>query len=216
MKIHITKDGQQYGPFTLAQVNTALAGGELSPDDLAWHEGLTEWIILAAVDGVVAPHPSRSMPPPPPGATEHSTPGLKTASTAQPSVTLYTKGQIWGASFLGGPLAGIWMCAHNCRQFGQPSSATRWLLGGSIGTIALLCLLSFVTDARSLASLVPLTVSLALAHWADQMHGKLVTQHVSAGGRIASGWKVAGITLASMSIIILANLVIIFLDTKAK
>ena len=66
MEIHITKDGQQLGPFTLAQVNTALAGGELSPDDLAWHEGAPGWIMLGAVDGVVAPALRPPMPPPPP------------------------------------------------------------------------------------------------------------------------------------------------------
>ena len=69
MKIHITKDGQQYGPFTLAQVNTALAGGELSPDDLAWHEGAPSWIMLGAVHGVVAPALRPPMPPPPPADT---------------------------------------------------------------------------------------------------------------------------------------------------
>ena len=66
MKIHITKDGQTYGPYTLNEVNAALAGGELSPDDLAWHEGAPGWIMLGAVDGVVTPRSTRSMPLPPP------------------------------------------------------------------------------------------------------------------------------------------------------
>ena len=68
MEIHITKDGQQYGPYTLEEVNAQLAGGDLSPNDLAWHEGAPGWIMLSAVDGVVAPAPrtSRSMPPPQP------------------------------------------------------------------------------------------------------------------------------------------------------
>ena len=66
MKIHITKDGQTYGPYTLNEVNAALAGGELSPDDLAWHEGAPGWIMLGAVDGVVTPRSARSMPLPPP------------------------------------------------------------------------------------------------------------------------------------------------------
>ena len=68
MEIHITKDGQQYGPYTLEEVNAQLAGGDLSPNDLAWHEGAPGWIMLAAVAGVVAPAPraSRSMPHPQP------------------------------------------------------------------------------------------------------------------------------------------------------
>jgi hypothetical protein len=89
MKIHITKDGQQYGPFTLAQVNTALAGGELSPDDLAWHEGAPSWIMLGAVHGVVAPALRPPMPPPPPAPvasrrnTEPRTPARKPVYVAE-------------------------------------------------------------------------------------------------------------------------------------
>ena len=71
METHITKDGQQYGPYTLEEVNAQLAGGDLSPNDLAWHEGAPGWIMLAAVAGVVAPAPRVSgaagPPPMPPG-----------------------------------------------------------------------------------------------------------------------------------------------------
>ena len=62
----VTQNGKQLGPFTLNEVNAALAGGELSPDDLAWHEGAPGWIMLGAVDGVVTPRSTRSMPLPPP------------------------------------------------------------------------------------------------------------------------------------------------------
>ncbi len=66
MKIHIARGGQQYGPYTLAEVNAQLASGGLSANDQAWHAGAPGWIMLAAVAGVVAPAPrtSRSMPPP--------------------------------------------------------------------------------------------------------------------------------------------------------
>ena len=62
----VTQNGKQLGPFTLNEVNAALAGGELSPDDLAWHEGAPSWIMLGAVDGVATPRSTRSMPLPPP------------------------------------------------------------------------------------------------------------------------------------------------------
>ena len=66
MEIHITKDGQQYGPYNLKAVNGYLASGQLNASDLAWHEGAPGWIMLGAVHGVVTPRSTRSMPLPPP------------------------------------------------------------------------------------------------------------------------------------------------------
>lgn len=67
-KIMVTQNGQQYGPYTLEEVNRLLASGDLSVNDLAWHEGAPGWIMLAAVAGVTAPapKPSHSKPPSPP------------------------------------------------------------------------------------------------------------------------------------------------------
>lgn len=65
MEIHITRDGQVSGPFTLAEVNSHLATNFLKADDLAWHEGLTDWVPLHTVAGVVAVRQSAKPPPPP-------------------------------------------------------------------------------------------------------------------------------------------------------
>jgi hypothetical protein len=43
MEIYITRANEQFGPYSDEDVRRHLASGELSPDDLAWHEGLTEW-----------------------------------------------------------------------------------------------------------------------------------------------------------------------------
>ncbi len=55
MQITINRDGQQYGPFSLEQINAGLAAGQLVPTDMAWHEGLPEWIPLAELEGVELP-----------------------------------------------------------------------------------------------------------------------------------------------------------------
>lgn len=47
MMIHIQHNGQQLGPFTIEQVRQYLAMGQLSPQDLAVHQGGTQWLPLA-------------------------------------------------------------------------------------------------------------------------------------------------------------------------
>ncbi len=43
MEYYITRDGQQYGPYSEDQVRQYLADGSLTYEDLAWHEGAKEW-----------------------------------------------------------------------------------------------------------------------------------------------------------------------------
>ena len=56
MLIHINKDGQQYGPYTIDQVNEYLAQGSLQTTDPAWHDGMAEWCPLSQIAGVVDPN----------------------------------------------------------------------------------------------------------------------------------------------------------------
>jgi len=46
MEIYISRDGVQHGPYSVEEVNDRLASGEVSLDDLAWHEGAAEWLPL--------------------------------------------------------------------------------------------------------------------------------------------------------------------------
>ena len=61
MDIYINKDGQQYGPYTLDQVNEYLAQGSFQATDPAWRDGLANWCPLNQIAGVVDP----SSPTPP-------------------------------------------------------------------------------------------------------------------------------------------------------
>jgi len=53
MNIHITRNGERSGPFTLEQTNSLLRSGSAKPTDLAWHDGLDGWIPLSSVRGVL-------------------------------------------------------------------------------------------------------------------------------------------------------------------
>jgi len=46
MNIYIHKNEEQLGPFDESQISEALSSGEISLEDLAWKEGLTEWVRL--------------------------------------------------------------------------------------------------------------------------------------------------------------------------
>ena len=54
MQIYVHRHGQQLGPYSAEEVRQYLADGDLSADDLAWHEGATDWIPLAQIEGVAS------------------------------------------------------------------------------------------------------------------------------------------------------------------
>lgn len=52
MMIHISRDGQQFGPYTLEDAQAHLASGALLATDQAWYEGAPDWMPLDQVPGV--------------------------------------------------------------------------------------------------------------------------------------------------------------------
>ena len=53
--IHIEKDGDEVGPYPLAQIQGMLNQGMVSLEDAAWMEGWAEWGILGDVEGLKKP-----------------------------------------------------------------------------------------------------------------------------------------------------------------
>ena len=51
MMIHISRDGQEFGPYTSEQVQEYLASGNLVATDMAWHEGAADWYPITQVGG---------------------------------------------------------------------------------------------------------------------------------------------------------------------
>ena len=70
MNIHISKNGQSLGQFTLADINLMLQSGQISPDDLAWQEGMPQWMPVRSIPGVIV----GASPNPNPQASYSSTP----------------------------------------------------------------------------------------------------------------------------------------------
>jgi hypothetical protein len=67
MKISIARNNQSFGPYDLEEVNSYLLSGHLKKDDLAWHDGLPQWVPLHQIAGVRLPE--FRTPPPPPGSS---------------------------------------------------------------------------------------------------------------------------------------------------
>lgn len=62
MLVHIQRDGQQFGPYTLEDLNAHLASGALLPTDYAWYEGAPSWLVMSDVPGVIMPgEPAESL-----------------------------------------------------------------------------------------------------------------------------------------------------------
>ena len=78
---HIARGSEQFGPYTLQQIDEYLAGGTLQPTDLAWTEGQAHWVPLSQLRTgtapVAAPVPQpAAMPGAPPGAPPGALPGM--------------------------------------------------------------------------------------------------------------------------------------------
>ena len=68
MQIHVARNGQQLGQFSVEEINRQLADGTLSSTDLGWHEGAAGWAPLSSIAGLTMPASivSPPMPAPPP------------------------------------------------------------------------------------------------------------------------------------------------------
>lgn len=72
-QIQILRDGQQYGPFSINELEEHIAAGSITTEDLAWHEGLDDWKPLREIiDIEVVADVSGGSPPPIPVAQEQS------------------------------------------------------------------------------------------------------------------------------------------------
>ena len=106
--IHVMRDGQQFGPYTIEDINTYLAQGTLLPTDQAWYEGAANWMPITEVPGVV--HGAAPVPAAPAVA------GADPMAAANPEVAVAEAGAaaaaVGGAKkkkliIIGGSVAGV-------------------------------------------------------------------------------------------------------------
>lgn len=66
MEVWIGRNGERHGPYQEEQVRDWLRSGQLSPDDLAWYDGLADWRPLSLLFPQEQPVPAPSPYGPPP------------------------------------------------------------------------------------------------------------------------------------------------------
>jgi uncharacterized RDD family membrane protein YckC len=59
MEVWIGRDGERHGPYKEVDIRQWLRSGQVSPDDLGWYEGMTDWAPLSSL----FPEESRVEPP---------------------------------------------------------------------------------------------------------------------------------------------------------
>jgi len=119
MQIHISRGEDSSGPFTLEQVRDYLAEGILLPDDLAWHEGLENWIPLSQlVAPPVAPQPVAAIPavPEPTQTVEPVVAAPMAAPAKSSNKKLLVVGIVVGVLVLGGSAAGLFSLSPRIRR----------------------------------------------------------------------------------------------------
>jgi len=50
MQIHINRNGQQFGPYSVEELRVLLQQGRVSVNDWAWHEGVASWVQISQLD----------------------------------------------------------------------------------------------------------------------------------------------------------------------
>ena len=56
----VLRDGQQFGPYSIDQIQGYSAEGRINPKDLAWTQGMSQWVPVSQVFSVLHPPPFHS------------------------------------------------------------------------------------------------------------------------------------------------------------
>ncbi len=125
-KFQVAAHGQPAKTMSVADVNAAIARGELSPDDHYWAKGMSRWGKVRELPGVILPSdqpvasPGNSAPPfTPEQAAFWSQPKEK------PCLWVWTYAVYCGLSIPFTPLLGAVLVLHNHRAMSEQS----WVVG---------------------------------------------------------------------------------------
>ena len=80
---YYSKAGEQHGPMTASELNELAKSGELSPADLVWKEGMSEWKPAHSINGLLT---ATKTPPPPPSSS---------SPQASPAETIMLEAKRW-------------------------------------------------------------------------------------------------------------------------
>ncbi len=123
---------------------------------------------------------------------------------------LYSPPQIGAAAFIGTPLPACWMLARNYVVLGKRGLARRALLFGLLGTVALLGI-AFILPEKFPKIPLPLAYTFAIRELAKKLQGTDINAHLSAGGERQSNWRVLGVGVAGLALVLAVFVVVVLL-----
>ncbi len=103
MQIYLARNNEQAGPYTLEQVNAMLANKQIVLTDLAWHDGMTNWLPLGQLTGgkfVYNPHPQKILITPPASPFKTTASNTADTETLANGATLAPVGRRLGAALI--------------------------------------------------------------------------------------------------------------------
>lgn len=117
---------------------------------------------------------------------------LQQASTNQ--APLYSIAGVGLATFIGTPLAGAWLLAHNLQLLGK-ADRVAMVWGVSIALLVVTLVLAFVLPEEVPALPFAIAQLMAMIMLAKNLMEAELKQHTEAGGVYLSNWRAAGIGL---------------------
>lgn len=94
---HVGRGGQQSGPFSIEQLREMAARGELSPGDLVWKQGMSDWVDCASVADLLPAARSAARGPSSPDWNPYQAPS---ADAGLPSIDGGSRDRVEYAGFL--------------------------------------------------------------------------------------------------------------------
>ena len=104
------------------------------------------------------------------------------------------------ATVLGSPAAGSVLLAMNYRRLGRSGEAVASVVLGILGTLAIM-VLAYLLPTKTPSVLFWLPPIYVMTLLSKSLQGPAIAAHTSAGGRLASRWKAAGVGVIGLAII---------------
>ena len=147
MNYMVSRDGQQYGPYTLADLQRYVASGNILTTDLVQSEGATQWVPVSQVIGAI---PVTTTPAP--------APGNATQGVYYPPPPSLHWGIVLAIDIVTCGLFGwIWVLVQAAWvKTVQPASKAMFYLVPAIGGFVLAAILQFQEDTRIVAGVLNL------------------------------------------------------------
>ncbi|AIF46241.1 RDD family protein [Dyella japonica] len=91
MEVWIGRDGERHGPYKEVDVRQWLRSGQVSPDDLGWHDGMTDWAPLSTLFPNELSHQDAA----PAGAAISPPPRSIPEAASEPSAVTFDYASFW-------------------------------------------------------------------------------------------------------------------------